>query len=244
MLSSTLLEPIRFKMPAFRALLLDIEGTTTPISFVTDVLFPYAERQYASYIHKNWSSDAFQPYKDGFAEEDRNLGSNPEALIAFVQAKHAKNEKHTAFKSLQGALWKSGYEDGSIKSLVYPDVPEAIRRLGELGIPTYIYSSGSIPAQKLLFKYSDQGDLTGLLSGYFDTSTAGAKTASSSYVKIGREVNVVLSDCLFLSDNVHEVEAAKAAGMQSLIVERPGNAELSEESRQRHQVITTFDTLK
>ncbi|RYF22680.1 MAG: acireductone synthase [Oxalobacteraceae bacterium] len=227
-------------MPSYKALLLDIEGTTTPISFVTDVLFPYAERQYSSYIHKNWSTDAFQPYKEAFAQDDRTLVGDPEALIAFVQSKHAKNEKHTAFKSLQGALWKSGYEDGSIKSLVYTDVPEAIRRLSQQGIQTYIYSSGSIPAQKLLFKYSDQGDLTGMLSGYFDTSTAGPKTSASSYAKISEDTKVASSDWLFLSDNVKEAEAAKDAGMQSWVVERPGNAELSAESRQTNKVITTF----
>lgn len=222
----------------FSALLLDIEGTTTPISFVTEVLFPFAKIQYPNYIAKSWNDSSFAPYKNAFTAEDSSLTKDPETLTTFVLDKHAKNEKHTAFKSLQGALWKSGYEDGSIKSIVYEDV---LTRLKSLPIgSTYIYSSGSIPAQKLLFRYSDQGDLTPLLSGYFDTSTAGPKTASSSYSKISKTTGINPKEWLFLSDNVKEVEAAKAAGMQSIIVVRPGNADLTDADRQAHETITTF----
>ncbi|CCG84048.1 protein of unknown function [Taphrina deformans PYCC 5710] len=227
----------------FKALLLDIEGTTTPISFVTDVLFPYAQAQYADYINRNWNDKSFSSYKEAFASEDKSLVADPETLIAFVLKKHASNEKHTAFKSLQGALWKSGYEDGSIKSIVYPDVPRKIQALSDSEIGTYIYSSGSIPAQKLLFKYSDQGDLTPSLRGYYDTSTAGAKTAASSYTKINESVNLKTGDWLFLSDNVNEVRAAQEAGMQSYVVSRPGNAELNAEERQTFKVIESFDEI-
>lgn len=228
----------------FKALLLDIEGTTTPISFVTDVLFPYAERQYASFIRSHWSSEDFKAYKDAFAAEDPALVADPETLISFVQDKHAKNEKHTAFKGLQGALWKAGYEDGSIKSLLYSDVPWAISRCATEGVATYIYSSGSIPAQKLLFRYSDHGDITPALSGYFDTSTAGPKISASSYSKISEQTEIPPSAWLFLSDNVKEVKAATSAGMQSWLVERPGNAALSAEDRAEYRVVTSFDELQ
>ncbi|ORY79884.1 acireductone synthase-like protein [Protomyces lactucae-debilis] len=225
---------------AFKALVLDIEGTTTPISFVTDVLFPHAEAQYASYIRQHWSSPAFAQIKASFAAEDEALVSSPETLISFVQTKHAKNEKHTAFKALQGQLWKSGYESGALKSMIYEDVPRAINRLG---VPVSIYSSGSIDAQILLFKYSDRGDLTPHLQGYFDTSTAGPKIQASSYSKIVEKLRQSACDVLFLSDNVKEVEAAKEAGLQSYIVERPGNAPLSDTAKAAHRVITSFDTL-
>jgi enolase-phosphatase E1 len=184
---------------AFKALLLDIEGTTTPISFVTEVLFPYAQAQYGKYIKDNWHSSSFSSIKSAFAAENTSLSSSSEALISFVEEKHAKNEKHTAFKALQGQLWKSGYESGQLKSIVYQDVPKAIERLQ---VPVFIYSSGSVEAQILLFKYSDQGDLTPRLQGYFDTSTAGPKMESASYSKILEQIDFSAGDVLFLSDNV------------------------------------------
>lgn len=227
----------------FKALLLDIEGTTTPISFVTDILFPYAQKQYDHYIRTNWNHPDFVPVKEAFRSEDPSLVTDPGHLITFVEEKHSKNEKHTAFKSLQGNLWKSGYEDGSLISPVYKDVPAAIHALAKEGVRTYIYSSGSISAQKLLFKYSDQGDLTPALSGYFDTSTAGAKTSASSYKTIGEETSIEARDWLFLSDNINEVIAAKEAGMQSWAVSRPGNAELTQQERSRNKIVSTFDEI-
>lgn len=230
-------------MSGCTALLLDIEGTTTPITFVTEVLFPYAQKQYAPFIRSNWDDEQFQSYKEAFVIEDKNLGTDPEKLIQFVEQKHKNNEKHTAFKALQGHLWKSGYEDGSLKSIVYVDVPAAIRKLDNHGIKTYIYSSGSIPAQKLLFKYSDQGDLTPLLSGYNDTSTAGSKLDAASYTKISKTIEIEPCQILFLSDNVREVDAARKSGMQAWVVERPGNAPLTAEERANHRVISNFDVL-
>ena len=226
-----------------KALLLDIEGTTTPISFVTDTLFPYARSRYSSFIRENWSNSSFAPYKDAFTAENEDTTKSPDALISFVTTKHDSNEKHTAFKSLQGHIWKSGYEDGSIKSTVYADVPAAISRLQASGIKTHIYSSGSIAAQKLLFAYSDHGDLTPLLSGYNDTSTAGAKTDPTSYKKIASASESDTQSWLFLSDNVKEVAAALEAGMSSCVVDRPGNAELSEQDRARYKMITSFDEI-
>lgn len=224
-----------------KALILDIEGTTTPISFVTEILFPYAQKEYGSYISRNWNEESFASYKAAFAQEDAKIVESPESLTDFVLAKHAKNEKHTAFKSLQGAIWKAGYADGSIKATVYNDVPRAIDRVRASGGSVYIYSSGSIPAQKLLFGYSDQGDLTTKLSGYFDTSTAGSKLSTDSYGKISQSIQTAPNDCLFLSDNVKEVDAAKEAGMESWVVERPGNAELSSKDREKNKIIKTFD---
>lgn len=228
----------------FKAILLDIEGTTTPITFVTEVLFPYAQDQYSNFIKAVWSTSDFLPTKQAFAAQDSSLTSNPDALIQFVRGKHAKNEKHTAFKSLQGDIWKAGYKDGTLKSIVYPDVTLALDEWKNNGIETYIYSSGSVPAQKLLFQYTNHGDLRSKLRGYFDTSTAGSKTEASSYTTIITTTGIEANDWLFLSDNVKEVVAAQEAGMESYVVQRPGNAELSAEDQSNHRIIKSFDGIR
>lgn len=227
--------------PNFKALLLDIEGTTTPISFVNDKLFPYAMNEYDSYIRKNWEETSFQDCKSAFGNEDPRLMESPDEMISFVHEKHRSNEKHPAFKALQGMIWKSGYENGTLKAIIYHDVPDAFRRLQ--GIKTYIYSSGSIDAQKLLFKYSDQGDLTAHLSGYNDTLSAGSKLSGASYTRISEQAQIDIKHWLFLSDNVKEVEAAQSAGMNSWILVRDGNAPLTEDDRVRHHVIQSFNEL-
>ncbi|BFZ53968.1 enolase-phosphatase E1 [Savitreella phatthalungensis] len=236
-------------MSRLRALLLDIEGTTTPISFVSDVLFPYAQRQYRPFISSQWSSSAFAPYKQAF--EPDGVTQAPEDLISFVEAKHAANEKHTAFKALQGHLWESGYASGELQSTVYPDVVAAIRGLASRSdssggpVQTYIYSSGSIPAQKLLFGHVGDGigDLTPELSGYFDTSTAGAKVNATSYQTIATQTNIQPDCWLFLSDNPKEVTAAKQAGMHRWIVRRPGNAPLTAQDLEAHKVVDDFTSV-
>ncbi|KAK4223708.1 enolase-phosphatase E1 [Podospora fimiseda] len=156
--------------------------------------------------------------------------------------------KISYLKSLQGYLWESGYKFGELKSPLFPDVtPKLAAWRNEQGAKLMIYSSGSVAAQKLLFRHTDgePSDLTAWLDDYFDTVNAGPKTEAASYTKIvGHHPELgSAGDWLFLSDNVKEVEAAKQAGLQSIIVERPGNAELSEEARAKHRVVTSFDQI-
>ncbi|KAL2156079.1 hypothetical protein VTH82DRAFT_824 [Thermothelomyces myriococcoides] len=232
-----------------RVVLLDIEGTVCPISFVRDVLFPYALSALPATLDSEWSTPQFAPYRDAFPPEH---AATPEAFLAHVRDLMSRDVKIAYLKSLQGYLWEAGYASGALKAPLFPDVVPKIREWasgGPEGVKVMIYSSGSVAAQKLLFRHTDDGaggqaDLTGLLSDYFDTVNAGPKTERSSYERIAAKYpEVPMEEWLFLSDNVREVEAAKEAGMQSYIVERPGNAPLSEEERSRHRVVTSFEEL-
>ena len=226
---------------AKRMLLLDIEGTTTPITFVLDKLFPYAEQRYDSYIRQHWDSPSFATVKNTFTAENPDLTTSPDNLIKFVREKHAANEKHTAFKSLQSGMWKLGFEEGVLKSTVYPDVVQAMKVLQEHNIDTCIYSSGSVEAQKLLFGHVDgEGDLRPLIKDYFDTSNAGAKLDPGSYGRIAKMAGCEVQNCLFLSDNPKEVTAAKQAGAESWIVVRPGNEPLTDQDRNNNKVVEDF----
>lgn len=225
-------------------LLLDIEGTTTPITFVLDVLFPYASERYDSYIRANWDDPSFATIKNTFTAEDPDLTTSPDSLIAFVRAKHAANEKHTAFKNMQGGMWKTGFEEGVLKSSVYPDVVDAIKTVGERGVDTCIYSSGSVEAQKLLFGHVEgYGDVTPLIKDYFDTSNAGAKLDAGSYKRIAKMAGRDVGSCLFLSDNPKEVAAAKEAAMPAWIVVRQGNEPISDEDRSTNTVVHDFTSV-
>lgn len=154
--------------------------------------------------------------------------------------------KISYLKSLQGYLWESGYKSGELRSPLFSDVSLKLAAWRNKGVRLMIYSSGSVAAQKLLFSNTDgePSDLTPEIADFFDTVNAGPKTESNSYQKIvAHHPEIPAGRWLFLSDNVKEVEAAKKAGLQSLIVERPGNAELSDEAQKLHTVITSFDQI-
>lgn len=158
----------------------------------------------------------------------------------------SRDVKISYLKSLQGYLWETGYHNGQLKAPLFPDVAPKFSAWAKDGTRIIIYSSGSVNAQKLLFAHTngDPADLMPLIADYFDTVNAGPKTEASSYEKIAsHHAEYPISEWLFLSDNVREVEAAKQASMQSFIVERPGNADLSEEARTLHRVIKSFDDL-
>jgi enolase-phosphatase E1 len=161
----------------------------------------------------------------------------------------SRDVKIAYLKSLQGYLWQAGYASGALKAPLFPDVaPQIAAWIERDGAKVMIYSSGSVAAQKLLFKHTNGeeplADLTGVISDYFDTVNAGPKTEPASYEKIaGKYPEVPVGEWLFLSDNVREVEAARAAGMQSCVVERPGNAEVSAEERGRNRVVRSFAEL-
>ncbi len=190
-----------------RAVLTDIEGTTSSIAFVTDTLFPYARERLAGWI---------AAHADEAAPILKDVPGDPVAtLTRWID----EDRKETALKTLQGLIWAAGYADGTLKGHVYADAAEALRRWHAEGIGLYVYSSGSVAAQKLIFGYSNAGDLTPLFSGYFDTTT-GPKKEAESYRRIAAEIGLPAQDILFLSDSVPEIDAARAAGLKTCLVDR------------------------
>jgi len=206
--------------------------------------FPYALQVLPQTLATKWDEEGFKQYRNAFPPE---YNTSPRVLEDHVRDLMSKDLKVPYLKSLQGYLWQNGYASGDLRCPLFSDVPPALKSWHQNGIPIIIYSSGSVPAQKLLFQYTDsisEADLRGLISDYFDTVNAGPKMESSSYVKIhGAHPETNIQHFLFLSDNVREVDAAREAGMQAFVVERPGNAPLTLEDRARHRVIGTFDEL-
>nr|CAG8507362.1 2627_t:CDS:2 [Entrophospora candida] len=236
----------------------DIEGTTTPISFVHDILFPYVTKNLEKFLHNNWASQelqkyvqelrkqAEQDYKEGMPEakiipeeNEKNTDEVIKSVIHNIEWQMKADRKIGALKSFQGYMWKFGYESGELESLMYDDVLVALNKWKEAGIKIYIYSSGSIAAQKLLFGYTNKGNLLEYFSGHYDTSI-GSKLEESSYINICKNIGSVPSKILFLSDNVKEISAAKKAGFQTAIIQRPENPPLSERDLTEHLVVNDF----
>jgi len=193
------------------AVLTDIEGTTSSIAFVTDTLFPYAKANLRGFVARN--PEIAAPLLDGVRAEEP--GDPVETLLRWID----EDRKATPLKTLQGLIWAEGYADGTLTGHVYRDAADALRRWYDAGIALYIYSSGSIAAQKLIFGHSNEGDLTPLFSGYFDT-TSGPKKDANSYRTIAGEIGRAPEDILFLSDNIQEIDAARAAGMPAIHIDR------------------------
>ncbi|KAK9056956.1 hypothetical protein SSX86_024321 [Deinandra increscens subsp. villosa] len=229
-----------------RCIVLDIEGTTTPISFVTDVLFPYARKNVQRHLEETYDTDFTQDdikLLRSQVEDDLQHGvvdavpipSNEAgkqaviaALVANVEGMIKSDRKITSLKQLQGHIWRTGFEKSELKGVVFDDVPGSLEKWHASGIKVYIYSSGSRLAQRLLFGYTDYGDLRNYLCGYFDT-TVGNKKETKSYVEISESLGVHRpSDILFVTDVYQEAVAAKAAGLDVLISVRPGNGSLPE----------------
>jgi enolase-phosphatase E1 len=220
-----------------RFVLLDIEGTTTPITFVYDVLFPYARTHMRAFIHRDAEtgtplSSALTRLGDELAADRDYTGSRPgdaaddearrDALAASAEWLMDIDRKSPALKELQGIVWEEGYDAGELQGVVYEDVPRALERLRDAGIGCGIYSSGSVLAQRLLFRTTRYGDLTTLLSAHFDTAV-GPKREPSSYSRIARELGVRPEEVLFVSDVSAELDAAISAGMRVALAVRPGN---------------------
>ena len=206
--------------------------------------YPYSIRALPNVLAEQWDSPSFAPYRNGFPEEHR---SSPKALSTHFNDLVSRDVKISYLKDLQGYLWVKGYESGEIRCPLFLDVHPSFLKWQQAGIPIVIYSSGSVAAQKLLFEYTNSqpnADLRPLISGYFDTVNAGMKKDASSYRKIAASRREDISRWLFLSDRVEEVEAAKEAGMQSLVVVRDGNAPLNEEEKKKHELITSFADIK
>ena len=231
-------------MHQITAILLDIEGTTTPISFVHEVLFPFSRNHLTRYLAENSdSSDVSDDLRLLYKEhtEDLNSGNQPPPLIEqYVYWLIDQDRKSPALKSLQGKIWEQGYNDGRLHSSVFPDVRPAIERWVERGVSVNIFSSGSVLAQKLLFAHTEAGDLTKFIDCYFDTGV-GKKNNSGSYQTIAKTLSIPAAEILFVSDVIIELNAAAEAGMRTALCLRPGNA--PQELPSQHDSIHSFDEI-
>ncbi len=207
-----------------KALILDIEGTTTSISFVYDVLFPFARRELPGFIAAHWGEPEVMRGVSLMAPG----AETPEATAAAAMSLMDRDVKDTGLKVLQGLVWDDGYRSGELRGHVYPDVPTAMAAAKARGLELAIYSSGSVAAQKLIFGFSEAGDLSVHISHWFDTTT-GPKKEASSYVAIAAALGLETSDCTFATDNLDEARAARASGMHTIVAVRPGNARLPED---------------
>jgi len=204
-----------------RAILTDIEGTTSSLSFVKDVLFPYARERMAQYVGSHATEPRFLPLLDAVRASAGRSDMGVDEIAAQLVAWIDEDRKDTTLKAIQGMIWEQGYRDGDFHGHVYADAVAGLRRWHEQGIRLYVYSSGSVLAQQLLFAHTEFGDLTDLFSGYFDTRS-GAKQQSDSYRTIAREIGLPPQEIMFLSDIGAELDAARAAGMQTCHLVRDG----------------------
>lgn len=225
-----------------RAVLLDIEGTTTPVEFVHTTLFAYARARVQEFLERH-EADADVQADIALLRAEHAAESPPPnppmaSVSAYVHWLMDRDRKSTGLKSLQGKIWEEGYRAGDLRGEVYPDVAPALARWREQGKEIAIFSSGSVLAQRDLFAHSTAGDLTGFIGGYFDTTT-GPKTGVQSYVRIAAALNRSPSEMLFLSDVGAELDAAQAAGMGTALCVRGPQAATAPE-RGRRPIIHTF----
>lgn len=221
-----------------RAIVLDIEGTTTPIAFVHEVLFPYARTRLSEFLGAEWTSpEVAEAVRRLTAERaaDKSAGAHlppwsagsTAARMASVAAYCGwlmdRDRKSPGLKTLQGLIWECGYQAGTLRGIVFPDVAPAMRRWKAAGLDIAIYSSGSELAQRRLFESTTEGDLTPLVTAFFDTAIGG-KTEPESYRRIAARLGRAPGDVLFVSDLTREIAAAREAGLHVLLSLRPGNA--------------------
>ncbi len=220
-----------------RAVITDIEGTTTSVSFVYDVLFPYAREHMAQFILEHRCDDAVRSQMDLVCKETGKALDDQEVinqLLTWID----EDRKITPLKALQGLIWEHGYQQAHFKGHIYNDVPRNLRKWFELGIALYVYSSGSVQAQKLLFANTCFGDLTGVFSGYFDTRI-GNKRERGAYERIIAQIGFRPGEILFLSDIEQELEAAELAGIRTMLLIRGGNKQTS-----KYNSVRSFDEIE
>jgi enolase-phosphatase E1 len=235
-----------------QGILLDIEGTTSPIEFVYQVLFPYVRTHVENYLRRRSNSDELKSdlslLREEYAKDLADAAAPPpsidhppdaqiKSIAGYVFWLMDRDRKSTGLKSLQGKIWQEGYLKGELRSQIFPDVPPALKEWKRKNVDVRIFSSGSVLAQKLLFANTIAGDLTAFLNGYFDT-TAGQKTSEESYRRIAAEFHLAPSKVLFISDVTAELDAASSAGMKTLLCVRPGNPPQS--NAHGHAVISSF----
>lgn len=235
-----------------RGILLDIEGTTSSIRFVYDVMFPYVRRELDSFLMANWGTTAIIETCDLIAKDighdsfedwvGKNAGDEDARKTVRKEIIRQMDEdiKATGLKQLQGLIWKAGFGSGEMKAHLYDDVLPAIKKWYNAGIEIRIYSSGSVAAQKLFFGHTIKGDILNHFSGHYDT-TIGGKKEADSYRQITQDFKCKASEILFISDVVEELNAAKEAGLETVLSVRPENNPQPESD---HPSITSFDEIK
>lgn len=206
---------------SIKAILTDIEGTTSAVSFVFDVLFPYAAKHLPDFVRQNAERADVAEQLDAVRRDSNEPNADIERVVEILLGWIAEDRKATPLKALQGMVWAEGYHAGQLKGHVYADAVEALQRWHQAGYQLFVYSSGSIQAQKLIFGCSEAGDLTPLFSGYFDT-TSGGKREAQSYANIQQALGVAAEEILFLSDIVEELDAAQSAGLKTCGLAREG----------------------
>jgi enolase-phosphatase E1 len=226
-----------------RAILTDIEGTTSSIRFVKDVLFPYARRALPGFVAAHRDDPEVRRWLDRAAMDVGGVVSD-ECIVEILQNWIDADRKHTALKALQGMIWQAGYRSAAFRAHIYPDAAAGLRRWHARGLPLYVYSSGSVPSQKLFFGHTEAGDLGPLFSGWFDTETGGKRDAAA-YQAIARAIGLPAGAILFLSDVVEELDAAREAGMATVLLDRSEDyAEpRTGEAAGGHPRVTAFDAV-
>ena len=209
-------------MISTNAIVTDIEGTTSAISFVRDVLFPYADQRLDAYVAAHRGDPVVAEAMLEVAAIVGEPAADDARLLQHLHAWIAEDRKATPLKTLQGLIWHEGYTQSGLIGHLYPDVPPVLQAWYDAGIELYVYSSGSIVAQKVLFAHTFAGDLTPLFAGYFDTTT-GSKREAASYAEIAADTGFHPSEMLFLSDTEEELDAARAAGLQTARLLRPAD---------------------
>ena len=221
-----------------KAIITDIEGTTSSIDFVYEILFPYAKKEIKNFVLLNAEEKNIKPILEEVRQVSSEVNADLNRIIEILNIWIDTDQKITPLKSLQGHIWRHGYENGDFNGHVYDDVPSCLKSWHKLGINLYVYSSGSVEAQKLLFKHSNKGDLTSFFKGYFDTKV-GKKTEENSYKNIINNIGIDANEILFLSDIEEELCAAKSVGLKTMLLER-NNKKLNS----NHTIINSFDEVK
>jgi enolase-phosphatase E1 len=227
-------------MIEIRAIVTDIEGTTSSIDFVREVLFPYARKRLPAFVETHGDKPEVQHWLHEAAREAGLVEATRQDIIELLLQWIDQDRKSTALKALQGMIWKDGYEAGDYRAHIYPEVAARLRDWRAEGLRLYVYSSGSVPAQKLFFRHSEAGDLGALFAGYFDTET-GPKRETESYRRIADAIGEQPRHLLFLSDIVEELDAAQAAGFHTGWLVRAPQAL---PDTPRHAVYRDFDAIR
>jgi enolase-phosphatase E1 len=201
-------------------ILTDIEGTTSSIAFVKDVLFPYSRERLPAFIEMHADETEVQRCLRDTARDAGVVENDRRALVHTLLRWIDEDRKATPLKMLQGMIWRDGYERGAYRAHLYPEVAPKLREWKAAGLRLYVYSSGSVQAQKLFFGHSEAGDLAPLFDGFFDTEIGG-KRERGSYLRIAQAIGTPPNRILFLSDIEAELDAARGAGMHTTQVCRP-----------------------
>ncbi len=220
-----------------KAIVTDVEGTTTSLSFVKDVLFPYARARLPEFVRAHRNDPLVRQFLDDTAKAAGRALDEDGAIAQLIEWID-QDKKITPLKALQGMIWEQGYRHRDFTGHVYADAARHLAQWHARGLKLYVFSSGSVQAQKLIFGYSDCGDLTPLFSGYFDT-TIGAKRVPESYAAISAAIGAAPAEILFLSDTKEELDAARRAGMYTVQLVRDGTLAVDA----AHPQVTDFDAL-